>query len=205
MLNKPSHAGTADITGAILAGGQGRRMGGVDKGLILFEGRPLIEHVLARLQPQVSNILISANRNQHQYARYGFPVVSDDHSGFAGPLAGFAALLKQCPTDWLVVVPCDAPLLPADLVRRLAQARNDANADIAVAHDGARLQPVHVLLGRHLLPSLEGYLDAGERKIALWYRQHHVVEVNFGDCAEAFANLNAPEDHQQLSTQTPSE
>lgn len=204
MQNTPTAAETANITGGILAGGRGRRMGGVDKGLIEFDHKPLIEHVLSALQPQVGRILISANRNQERYARYGLPVVSDDRPGYEGPLAGFATLLRHCPTDWLLVVPCDAPLLPPDLVGRLAQAQAESGADIAVAHDGERLQPVHVLLGRYLLSDLDAYLDAGERKIAYWYHQHHVIEVDFSDCPQAFSNLNEPRDHLTLAGQSKS-
>lgn len=191
------------ITGGILAGGRGRRMGGVDKGLVTWRGRPLIEHVLAALRPQVLELLINANRNQAAYAGYGHPVVADRLDGFAGPLAGFAALLGCCDTDWLAVVPCDAPHLPRDLVARLDTARRRVDADIAVAHDGQRLQPVHVLLGRHLLPDLEAFLAAGERKIDRWYARHRMVTVDFGDCPAAFANLNTPEDHQRLEGEGP--
>ena len=191
------------ITGAILAGGRGRRMGGIDKGLVMLDGKPMIEHVLDAFRPQVDRIIISANRNRTRYRELGFPVVADELSGFEGPLAGFAALLGTCTTDWLAIVPCDVPRLPANLVARLASARANAGADIAVAHDGQRLQPVHVLLGVHLLPDLEDHLSAGERKIDLWYKRHQTVRVDFSDCPEAFTNLNTPEDHRRLGNTAP--
>ncbi len=186
------------VTGGILAGGRGRRMGGLDKGLLEWRGRPLVEHVLAALRPQVLELLINANRNRARYADYGYPVVGDRLDGFAGPLAGFATLLACCDTDWLAVVPCDAPRLPRDLVARLDAARRAAGADIAVAHDGQRLQPVHALLGRHLLPDLTDWLARGERKIDRWYARHRVEIVDFSDCPAAFANLNTPADRARL-------
>ncbi len=187
-----------NITGGILAGGRGRRMGGIDKGLIDLNGRPLIEHVLAALRPQVGAIMLSANRNRAAYTRYGYPVVADLLDGYAGPLAGFAALLTACKTDWLTVVPCDGPALPPDLVQRLDNARQQADAEIAVAHDGQRLQPVHVLLSKRLLPDLENWLDEGNRKIDLWYARHPMVTVDFSDQSDCFINLNRPDDKTRL-------
>ena len=198
MSMNPSSITPSNITGAILAGGRGRRMGGLDKGLIKFQGIPLVEHVLQALRPQVSTIMLSANRNQTVYTRYGYPVVADLITGYAGPLAGFAALLRECETAWLMVVPCDGPSLPADLTVRLNSARLRAGADIAVAHDGQRLQPVHVLLGKHLLPDLEAWLTGGGRKIDLWYARHHMITVNFSDQSDSFINLNRPGDKTRL-------
>ena len=187
---------TPPLTGGILAGGRGSRMGGIDKGLVTLHGKPLIAHVIEQLAPQVDTLLINANRNIAQYAAFGHPIVRDQLDGHQGPLAGFAALLDACKTDWLVTAPCDGPCLPPDLAARLWQARKTANADIAVAHDGQRLQPVHALLPRRLLPDLQDWLARGERKIALWYAQHHYVHADFSDCAEVFQNLNTPEERQ---------
>jgi molybdenum cofactor guanylyltransferase len=186
------------ITGAILAGGLGRRMGGIDKGWIELDGKPLIQHVVKALQPQVDQLVINANQNIDQYAKLGYPVIPDDMEGHQGPLAGFATLLNSCTTDWLVTVPCDVPRLPEELVTRLWDARQRTGADIAVAHDGQRLQPVHVLLARHLLPDLRQWLARGEHKIDRWYANHHMVTADFSDCADRFTNLNTPDDHHKL-------
>ncbi|MEW8500460.1 MAG: molybdenum cofactor guanylyltransferase MobA, partial [Candidatus Thiodiazotropha taylori] len=132
----------SDYTAVILAGGRGSRMGGNDKGLILFDGKPLIEHVVNTIAPQVGRLLINANRNMVEYQRFGYPVIRDELSGYQGPLAGIYSALEQITTSNLITVPCDGPRLPKDLVARLASAREAAAADIAVAHDGKRLQPV---------------------------------------------------------------
>lgn len=198
------------ITGLILAGGRARRMGGQDKGLIPLAGRPLIAWVIAALQPQVGRILISANRNQAAYAAFGHPVIGDEAvgealAGFQGPLAGIAAALSVAETPWLLTLPCDAPLPPVDLAARLAAAlvhggSARATSDLAVAWDGARIQPVHALLSRSLLPDLLTFLAAGERRLETWQARHHPAIADFSDCPQAFLNLNAPEDIQRLET-----
>lgn len=193
----------ATITGLILAGGQARRMGGQDKGLIPLAGRPLIAWVIAAVQPQVGRILISANRNQAAYASFGYTVIGDEAvgealSGFQGPLAGIAAALSVAETPWLLTLPCDAPLPPADLAARLAAALARADRDLAVAWDGERGQPVHALLSRRLLPDLLGALAAGERRLEAWQARHHPAIADFSDCPQAFLNLNTPEDIQLL-------
>ena len=179
----------ADITGLILAGGEGRRMGGADKGLIEFAGRPLIEHVIERLQPQVGTLLISANRNLDAYRRYGFPVLTDQLEQRLGPLAGIQAGLQACTTSWLLVCPCDSPRLPLDLAQRMMFAQPIA---MAVAATTAGLQPGFQLLHRDLLPALDDYLARGERRVSGWCRSQSAVEVRFDD-ASAFDNLNTPE------------
>jgi molybdenum cofactor guanylyltransferase len=191
------------ITGAVLAGGRGSRMGGIDKGLAPLGDKPLIEHILAALGPQVTHLLINANRNIDRYTEYGHPVVKDRLDGHQGPLAGFAALLGACEDDWLVTVPCDTPHIPADLVQRMWSARVDAGAEIAIAHDGRRMQPAHALLPRRLLSDLEAFLDSGERKIDRWYARHATVEVDFSDQPDAFLNLNRPEDYRQFDKVAP--
>ncbi len=191
------------ITGAVLAGGRGSRMGGIDKGLVTFDGKPLVEHVIEALAPQVDRLVINANRHLDRYAEFGYPVVSDALDGFQGPLAGFAALLEQCDDDWLVTAPCDAPYLPRRFVERLWDAREKAGALIAVAHDGERLHPVHVLLSRRLLPDLQQWLARGERKIRRWYERHPMVLADFSDQPAAFVNLNTPEDHRTVKGQSP--
>jgi molybdenum cofactor guanylyltransferase len=186
-------AGPREICGVILAGGRASRMGGEDKGLLEFAGRPLIEYVLERLQPQVDNILINANRNTQRYAAYA-PVAVDTIDGFAGPLAGMLAAMESVDSRYIMTVPCDGPYLPADLVARMSSAMDKHGATIAVAHDGKRLQPVYALIDTALHDSLRAYLEDGERKIDLWYAQHHPVEVDFSDRAELFININRPEE-----------
>ncbi|ROR32320.1 molybdenum cofactor guanylyltransferase MobA [Inmirania thermothiophila] len=189
----------AGVTGAVLAGGRGRRMGGRDKGLLELAGRPLAAHILDALRPQCEALLINANRNREAYEALGVPVVGDALAGFQGPLAGFAAALAAATTPLVATVPCDSPLVPPDLVARLRAALEAAGAEIAVAHDGRRLQPVFALLRRELLPSLEAYLAAGDRKIDLWYPRHRTVEVDFSDRPEAFMNANEPEQLAELA------
>lgn len=190
-----------DITGLVLAGGRGTRMGGVDKGLQHHLGLPLARHALQRLQPQVGPLMINANRNLAAYEAMGVPVWPDPLPDFPGPLAGLLAGLAHCDTPYLLTVPCDTPRFPADLAQRLSQALGDEHADVAMAatlEDGQmRAQPVFALMRRDLLPSLAAYLDRGERKIAVWMRQHRCVEVPFDDGA-AFFNANTLADLQQL-------
>jgi molybdopterin molybdotransferase len=186
------------ITGVILAGGQGSRMGGQDKGLLEFQGRPLVEHLLAALQPQVDAILISANRNQERYQRYQYPVVSDELGGFQGPLAGFATAMQTANTPYILTVPCDAPKIAPDMATRLWAALQRESAELAVAYDGERLQPVHALIPVSLLSSLQTFLANGDRKIDLWYAQHRTAIVDFSDCRSMFRNINTPQQQADL-------
>jgi molybdenum cofactor guanylyltransferase len=178
----------AAITGVVLAGGQGRRMGGVDKGLVAMNGRPLVEWVIERLSPQVGALLINANQNVERYAALGHPVVRDAVGGFAGPLAGLHAALSAATTPWIVTAPCDSPFLPRDLVGRLAAAAGDAQLAVARTFDQAH--PVFALVRRDVLPHLAAFLDSGGRKIDAWYASLAVAEVAFDDEAEAFRNIN---------------
>lgn len=187
-----------DISAVILAGGRGSRMGGSDKGLVSLEGKPLIQHVITAIAPQVSRLLINANRNISEYRELGYPVVEDTISGYQGPLAGIFTALQRIDTPDLVSVPCDGPRLPADLVLRLVCARDREAADIAVAHDGNRLQPVYALIPARLQQSLHDYLEAGDRKIDLWYSRHKVALADFSDIPETFLNINTPEDRDGL-------
>ncbi len=178
------------LTGLVLAGGQGRRMGGVDKGLQLLRSRPMVEWVLERLKPQVTEVVINANQHQAEYARYGCRVVSDEIGGFAGPLAGLHAGLKVNVHPFLVTVPCDSPFLPHDLVSRLHAALVAQHADLAVAKTGDQPHPVFALVRAALSTHLTAFLEAGGRKIDAWYAALKVVEVPFDDEAEAFSNIN---------------
>lgn len=186
-----------DISGLVLAGGQGSRMGGVDKGLLVHQGQTLVQRALQRLAPQVGPLMISANRHLEDYARLGVPVWPDERTGFAGPLAGFFAGLSRCTTPWLVTVPCDSPDFPLDLVARLADAVIAQDADLAMpvvnSDEGLRRQPVFCLLRVDLLPSLRAFVDAGGAKIAAWALNQRHATVSF-DNASAFANANSPSD-----------
>ena len=186
------------ITGLVLAGGLARRMGGIDKGLVELAGRPMIEHVLHALRPQVGPLLINANRNVDRYAAYGFPVVSDTLQGFMGPLAGVLAALQRLATEFLVTVPCDAPLVASDLVGRLHAACVANDADVAVATDGRRQQPVFLLLRAGTAPSLEAYLSGGGRKIDTWFAGLRLAEADLSDALDTFVNVNDPDERQRL-------
>jgi molybdopterin-guanine dinucleotide biosynthesis protein A len=178
------------VTGVVLAGGQGRRMGSVDKGLVELDGRALVAHVLARLSPQVGALVINANRNRERYAAFGHPVVADAIPDYAGPLAGLHAGLTAASTPYVVTTPCDSPFLPADLVARLARAFGEAPLDVAVARTFEQPHPVFALVRRDALPHLAAFLERGGRKIDAWYATLRVAEVPFDDEAEAFRNIN---------------
>ena len=185
---------TPRVTGLILAGGQGRRMGGVDKGQQRLRGKPMVAWVLERLKPQVTEVIINANQNQAEYAQLGCRVVGDEIGGFAGPLAGLHAGLKANVHPFLVTVPCDSPFLPLDLVRRLHAALVAAHADLAVAKTGDQPHPVFSLVRESLAGDLAKFLESGGRKIDAWYAALKVVEVPFDDEADAFSNINTPEE-----------
>lgn len=187
-----SRTANLPVSGVILAGGEARRMGGSDKGLVPVAGRPMVEHVLERLRPQVDAVLINANRNHDFYSRYGLPVIADALGGFQGPLAGMASAMGVVTTPWLVTVPCDSPFVPPRLVARLREAQLAADAEIAVAHDGARMQPVFSLLRTDLKVSLAAFLARGERKIDRWFAQHKTAIADFSDQPDTFMNVNTP-------------
>ena len=181
------------LTGLILAGGRARRMGGEDKGLLPHRGRPLIEHALERLAPQVGALVVNANRNRPAYARFGHPVVADADAGFLGPLSGMLAGLRHADTEFVLCAPCDCPRIAPDLGARLAAALEDGGAPIAAAACAGRLQPVFALLRRELSAPLEEFLAAGGRKIDRFYEQQGFVQAPFND-ADAFRNINTPEE-----------
>jgi len=193
----------AHITGLILAGGRGSRMGGVDKGLQNHQGSTLAMHALLRLGPQVGEMLINANRNLAAYEAMGVPVWPDALPDYAGPLAGFLAGLEHCETPYMVTVPCDSPLFPLDLVERLAQALEAQDAEIAMAAtregDSLQVQPVFCLMKTSLMESLIRFTQGGQRKIDRWTAQHRCVEVAFDDPL-VFANANTPAELQQLQS-----
>jgi molybdopterin-guanine dinucleotide biosynthesis protein A len=195
-----------DITGLILAGGRGSRMGGVDKGLQAHHGVPLALHALLRLAPQVGHAMINANRNLAAYEAMGVPVWTDALPDFAGPLAGFLAGLGRCETPYLATVPCDSPLFPDDLVARLAGALEAAGAELAMActlDSGLpQVQPVFCLMKATLLESLVRFTKDGGRKIDRWTARHACVNVPFPD-ERAFFNANTLLELQQLQSMRP--
>jgi len=184
-----------DVTGVVLAGGRARRMGGEDKGLIELAGRRMVEFVVDALRPQVGALLINANRNPEHYRKLtGLDVLADELGDFAGPLAGMASALAAARTPLLLSVPCDSPLVASDLAMRLHAALTRDRADIAVARDSDRMQPVFALMRCELLADLRAALGRGERKIDRWYASHRVVEVDFSDQPQMFLNINTPDE-----------
>lgn len=197
------------ITGLILAGGRGSRMGHVDKGLQPFRGKPMVAHVIERLSPQVSAIAINANQSLEQYEAFGVPVWPDDLQGFEGPMAGLEAGLRRCTTDYLVTAPCDSPFLPLDLVERLSAALEANGADLALAEteepdDSGEMRvqphPVFALVKRSALPHLANFLATGGRRMDGWYGAIKVVRVRFDD-ASAFRNINTLRELQQFESE----
>ncbi|MFM2434325.1 MAG: hypothetical protein RL063_304 [Pseudomonadota bacterium] len=189
-----------DISGVILAGGQGRRMAdavsqkAVEKGLVHFLGQPMVAHVAQRLAPQVSQVFINANHHIATYAALGYPVITDTIPGYAGPLAGLHAGIKIAKSPYVLTVPCDSPLMPLDLADRLLSALLANDADIAISKTGTQVHPVFCLCKQNLLGHLEHYLENGGRKFDAWYAPLKFVEVAFDDNPNAFANINTPAD-----------
>ena len=191
MITSP----TPSITGVILAGGQSRRMGGEDKGLILFHQQPLIRYAIDALASQVDSLVINANRNIDRYQSFGYPVISDTIDGFCGPLAGMLSAMQSADTDYILTSPCDCPSISAQLRQRLMESLLlSPNADIAVAFDGQRLQPVFSLIPCRMQDDLQEYLLQGDRKIDLWFERHKLTVVDFSDQPDTFLNFNRPED-----------
>ncbi|PML43500.1 molybdenum cofactor guanylyltransferase MobA [Vibrio lentus] len=182
----------------ILAGGQASRMGGKDKGLVELNGSPLIQYVIDKLSQQDVSITINANRNLDSYQAFA-PVVSDSFPDYPGPLGGIHAGLKNATTDWVGFVPCDSPKISDDLVERFCAAVKE-DSDILVAHDGEFKQPVFTLFHKRVLPKLEAFLERGDRKIILLYKECVTEYVDFSDAPNCFVNLNTPEELTQFGT-----
>lgn len=189
------------LTGVVLAGGRATRMGGQDKGLLLLCGEPMVAHAVQRLTPQVDTLLINANRNIAQYQQYATQVVRDDLAGFQGPLAGMLAAIASARSDYILTVPCDSPLLPTDYAVRMLGALQQHNAELCVASDGERLQPVFALIATALQNDLHAFLSAGERKIDRWFARHRMVQVDFSDTPAMFRNINTPQELAALETE----
>ncbi|RLT92640.1 molybdenum cofactor guanylyltransferase MobA [Ketobacter sp.] len=187
-----------DVTGVILAGGEGRRMGGEDKGWVPLQGLPLIQRAIERLQPQVEHIVISANRNLAAYEALGYPIYHDN-TPYLGPLGGIAACLKHIETEYALVVPTDAPLIPLNLVETLCRHRP---AKLILCEDQRRLQPLFGLYHRSLATSIDDFLQAGDRKLTLWCERQHPTRVTIGD-NEAFTNLNTPSELSEFEKNLP--
>jgi len=189
----------AMVTGVILAGGEARRMGGSDKGFVTLLGRYMVEHVIERFHPQVSTLVISANRSQSRYRALGYEIVPDGVEDFSGPLAGMASAAGEAGTTWLATVPCDAPLLPLDLVARLLNAVDVEGRLAAVARVEGYRQPVFNLVSTTLAASLAEAVKSGECGVGRWLGRHQAVEVDFSDCTEHFANINTPGERDRIA------
>ena len=181
------------ISGLILAGGMGSRLGGQDKGLVKINGKTMVSHVIERFSPQVQQLAISANRNLEEYANYGYEVLVDNTMEYLGPLAGISRGLSWCPSSHLAVVPCDSPRLPLDFVSTVFRELQSAKQMIGMASAGGYRQPVFAVIDRTLQGSLQSFLDAGERKIGKWFESHNAIEIEFDDIS-AFANINTEDD-----------
>ncbi len=186
------------VAGVILAGGLARRMQQQDKGLILLNGLPMVSYAIEAMKPVADTLIVNANRNQAAYRQWGYEVISDQSSSFDGPLAGVLAVMSGIDADWLVVMPCDSPLIKTEHIKKLLDHAIETDCDCAVAFDGERIHPVFLALKTRLKSSLEDYLARGERKIDRWLFQHDCIRVDFSDQAEVFQNINTPEQLQQV-------
>ena len=182
------------VTGVILAGGLARRMGGGDKGLLLYQGRAMVRHAASAMLPQVDNLIINANRHIDQYQQLGYPVISDSIEGFQGPLAGMLTAMENTNADYILTAPCDSPFISPSLRQRMMETMLLNGKELAVASDGERLQPVFSLIPTRLKDELRAFLEQGERKIDRWLTQYKLAEVDFSDQPETFVNFNHPED-----------
>lgn len=184
----------ATLTGVVLAGGEARRMGGRDKGLIPFLGRPLAAYALDALRQVAGRVLVNANRHREAYAQLGYAVIGDASDSYEGPLAGMLAALRAAETPHVLVIPCDCPLLQPAQLRRLYDTLLAQRAEVCAAHDGVWLNPVFAVLDRRLAGSLSAYMDSGGRKIDLWMKQHKLAVADFSNEADMFRNANTPEE-----------
>lgn len=183
----------SQVAGVILAGGQARRMGGIDKGLVTVHGKTMCEIVIERLSSQVSEILINANRNLSAYQKFSWPVVPDEMTGFLGPLAGLASAMKVTRLPWIITAPCDGPFLNRNYVSRMFAEVSD-NVRIVVARDTERMQPTFLLAQTALFEDLSQFLHSGERKIDRWFVKHNYTTADFSDSPDCFLNINTDED-----------
>jgi molybdenum cofactor guanylyltransferase len=183
-----------NITAVVLAGGRGQRMGGIDKGLIELNNKPLIEYLLESLKQQHVKTIINANRNLERYQQLHVPVFGDEHADYQGPLAGFYVAMSQVDTDFIVTVPCDGPFIHRDYIARFVDSYNVCRAPVLVSKDSQRLQPVHAFIKTDLKEDLATFLESGDRKIDRWYAQNKFETVDFSDNTDMFLNINRPDD-----------
>jgi len=193
----------ARTTGIVLAGGRARRMGGVDKGLLEFHGRPLVAYALDALRPVAGTLLVNANRNLQEYARLGYPVIADRSDGFDGPLAGLLSAMEAARTEYVLTVPCDCPLIDGALLGRLYAQLAEERAEVCAAHDGERMHPVFLIAQRRLADDLADYLAGGQRKVETWLKAHKLALADYSDHPELFANANTPEELAALERLVP--
>lgn len=191
----------SDITAVILAGGQARRMDGRDKALLPLRGKPMLAYICETIQPQVGRLLINSNRPPEDYRDFSLPVISDTLPGHLGPLAGLLTAFENSSTDYVLTVPCDTPLLPADLVQRLSSTLLEQQADIATVRENGRRHAAIMLARRSLIDNLRRYLDTGERRVQSWLEQQKLVEVDYSDHGAAFMNINTPAELAQFEQQ----
>lgn len=188
------------VAGVVLAGGRAMRMNNQDKGLVNFKGRPMLSYAIAALTPIVDSVFINANRNIDQYRQFGWPVISDQSDSFDGPLAGVLSAMMHADADVLVVIPCDSPFIKAEHLQKLLLARDENNADVAVAFDGIRLHPVFFAIKTTLQASLQDYLADGQRKVAGWLERQNLVTVDFSGDPKIFSNINTMTELSMLET-----
>lgn len=194
----------SNITAVIVAGGQGSRISGQDKGLISLHGKTLIELIIEQISPQIDRLIINANRNTEQYRQFGLPVIKDNIPGFQGPLAGMLAALNSVDTEFIITLPCDGPRLAADYVNRMSTALAESKSDIAVAHNGLRMQQMYALIPTSLAENLFAFLKQDKHAIKHWLAQQNVTTADFSDHPEMFLNINTDEDlktHQSMDLQ----
>lgn len=194
--------GQNTVSGVVLAGGMGRRMQQQDKGLVLFNNRPLVSYAIAAMAPLVDELLISANRNQDSYRQFGYRVISDGNTSFDGPLAGILAAMQHASQPTLLIMPCDSPLIGSQHLQRLLDQLGD-DSEIAAAFDGQRLHPVVAAIKTDLRDDLQAYLQSGERRLEQWFNSRRLRKVDFSDVPEVFANINTLQHLQELEAQTP--
>ncbi len=188
----------SDVTAVILAGGRAQRFGGIDKALLPLAGRPLLQHILTTLRPQVGAVLLNSNRAAADYDLFALPVIADTVAQQPGPLAGLISGLQSAATEWVLTVPCDTPCLPADLVARMIAALRQQDAEVCTVSDGDRLHAAFMLANRRLLPALQEYLAGGGRRVQEWLRSRHLALADYADRPQAFCNINTPEELQAM-------
>jgi len=189
------------VSGVILAGGLARRMNYQDKGLVYYEGRPMISYAIAAMSAVVDQLMINANRNIEQYQQFGLPVITDQTDNFDGPLAGILTAMNYAKSSTLLVIPCDSPLILPSHLHKLLLTRAEHNADVAVAFDGKRLHPVFLAIKMNLQANLQDFLARNEFKVELWLKQQRMVKVDFKDDANVFVNINTMADLSELQAQ----